>query len=101
MKRHSEKGMALVITLMMLAIATFSAFMVWRCFWYFLSSWQSAEYSPNYGGLIIWPARLLILLGFVLLLAQGASELIKRIAVMRGVMPDPHGTAPAHQVPVE
>ena len=40
--------------------------------------------SGNAGGLLIWPAKLLIPLGFFLLFLQGISELIKRIAVMRG-----------------
>jgi TRAP-type mannitol/chloroaromatic compound transport system permease small subunit len=59
------------------------------------------EMSANYGGLVLWPARLVILLGFVLLFLQGISELIKRIAVMRGVIPDPHARQDAHHVPIE
>jgi TRAP-type mannitol/chloroaromatic compound transport system permease small subunit len=51
------------------------------------------EQSMNAGGLPQWPAKMLILLGFTLLFFQGISELIKRIAVMRGIIPDPyHGT---------
>ena len=79
----------------------FAGFMIWRCFWYFLSAFRSGEVSASYGGLIIWPARLLILLGFALLLIQTISELIKRIAVIYGFIPDPHVLQPAHQVPVE
>src|SRR5215470_4449133 len=45
---------------------------------------QSGEVSSNAGGLIIWPARLIVLVGFMLLLVQAISEVIKRIAVMRG-----------------
>jgi TRAP-type mannitol/chloroaromatic compound transport system permease small subunit len=60
---------------------------LWPFFW---GSYQSGEMSPSPGGLIIWPAKGLILLGFVLLLAQAVSELIKRIAVIRGDIPDPH-----------
>ena len=48
------------------------------------------EQSINAGGLPQWPAKLLILIGFTLLFFQGISELIKRIAVMRGLIPDPH-----------
>jgi TRAP-type mannitol/chloroaromatic compound transport system permease small subunit len=58
---------------------------------------QSGEMSANAGGLVLWPARLVILLGFILLFFQGASELIKRVAVIRGIIPDPH----AHSVAVE
>jgi TRAP-type mannitol/chloroaromatic compound transport system permease small subunit len=60
---------------------------LWPFFW---SSFRSGEMSPSPGGLIIWPAKFLILAGFVLLLAQGVSELIKRIAIIRGAIPDPH-----------
>lgn len=66
-----------------------------------LAGIRSGEMSANAGGLVLWPARLVILLGFVLLLFQGISELIKRIAVMRGVIPDPHARQDAHHVPVE
>lgn len=48
------------------------------------------EQSMNAGGLPQWPAKSLILIGFVLLFFQGISELIKRIAVMRGLIPDPY-----------
>jgi TRAP-type mannitol/chloroaromatic compound transport system permease small subunit len=51
------------------------------------------EQSMNAGGLPQWPAKTLILLGFTLLFFQALSELIKRIAVMRGVIPDPYHTA--------
>ena len=44
----------------------------------------------NAGGLPQWPAKSLIMIGFTLLFLQGISELIKRIAVMRGLIPDPH-----------
>lgn len=62
---------------------------------FFWSSYTSGEVSTNAGGLIIWPAKLMVLAGFILLLLQGLSELIKRIAVLRGAIPDPYG-APAH-----
>lgn len=55
--------------------------------------WRSAminEQSGNAGGLPQWPSKSLILIGFAILLAQGLSELIKRIAVIRGQIPDPH-----------
>ncbi len=51
-------------------------------------SFQSGEISPNAGGLIVWPAKILIPIGFALLLLQGVSEIIKRIAIMRGLMED-------------
>jgi TRAP-type mannitol/chloroaromatic compound transport system permease small subunit len=42
--------------------------------------------SSNAGGLIIWPAKATILVGFILLTAQAISEIIKRIAVIRGLI---------------
>ena len=55
----------------------------------FVDSLQRHEVSTNAGGLIIWPARLMIPIGFALLIIQAISELIKRIAFLRGVIPDP------------
>ncbi len=57
---------------------------------FFLSSYQINEQSWNSGGLPQWPAKSLIMIGFGLLLIQGLSELVKRIAVMRDLIPDPH-----------
>jgi TRAP-type mannitol/chloroaromatic compound transport system permease small subunit len=49
------------------------------------------EYSNNPGGLPLWPAYACILAGFLMLAAQGLSEIIKHIAVMRGLLPEPSG----------
>jgi TRAP-type mannitol/chloroaromatic compound transport system permease small subunit len=57
---------------------------------FFLRSFQINEQSGNAGGLPQWPAKSLIMLAFAFLLVQGISELIKRIAIMRGMIPDPH-----------
>lgn len=57
---------------------------------FFLSSIDINEQSGNAGGLPQWPAKSLIMIGFALLFIQGVSELIKRIAVMRGLIPDPY-----------
>jgi TRAP-type mannitol/chloroaromatic compound transport system permease small subunit len=59
---------------------------------FFLRSWEINEQSGNAGGLAQWPAKSLIMIGFAFLLVQGISELIKRIAVMRGLIPDPHAS---------
>jgi TRAP-type mannitol/chloroaromatic compound transport system permease small subunit len=53
---------------------------------FFWESWRTQEWSTNSGGLIIWPAKFMVLFGFFLLTLQGVSELIKRIAVMRGII---------------
>ncbi|RZT97721.1 TRAP transporter small permease subunit [Rivibacter subsaxonicus] len=55
----------------------------------FTNAWHSGEMSQNAGGLIRWPAYLLMPLGFAILLAQAVSELIKRIAFLRGHIPEP------------
>ena len=55
----------------------------------FVDAYERHEVSTNAGGLIIWPARLLVPVGFFLLIVQGLSELIKRIAFLRGLIRDP------------
>jgi TRAP-type mannitol/chloroaromatic compound transport system permease small subunit len=57
---------------------------------FFLTSVEINEQSGNAGGLPQWPAKSLIMIGFALLLVQAVSELIKRVAIMRGMIPDPH-----------
>lgn len=64
---------------------------------YFLLSYRSGEVSTNSGGLTIWPAKLLLLVGFTLLAIQGVSEIIKKIAIMRGDMEDPNPFISAHE----
>ena len=62
---------------------------MWLSWPIFMNAWVSGEISSNAGGLIRWPARLLVPVGFFLLTLQGVSELIKRIAFLRGLIPDP------------
>jgi TRAP-type mannitol/chloroaromatic compound transport system permease small subunit len=57
---------------------------------FFLRSVEINEQSGNAGGLPQWPAKGLVMIAFAFLLIQGVSELIKRIAVMRDLIPDPH-----------
>jgi len=57
---------------------------------FFLVSYSQNEQSLNAGGLPQWPAKGLIMICFIMLLVQDLSELIKRIAVMRDLIPDPH-----------
>ncbi len=59
---------------------------------FFIRSIEINEQSGNAGGLPQWPAKSLVMIAFALLLFQGLSELIKRIAVMRNLIPDPHAT---------
>jgi TRAP-type mannitol/chloroaromatic compound transport system permease small subunit len=74
----------------------FLALMLYLCFPYFIGSYRSGEVSSNAGGLLIWPAKGLILLGFISLAFQWLSELIKRVAIMNGQLVDEHDHAGAH-----
>lgn len=68
----------------------------------FLNAFFSHEISGDAGGLIRWPARLLIPAGFFLLILQGISELLKRIAFLAGAGPNPveHGSG-GHSGPAD
>jgi TRAP-type mannitol/chloroaromatic compound transport system permease small subunit len=59
---------------------------------FFRASFRINEQSFSAGGLPQWPAKSLLLIGFTLLFLQGLSELVKRIAVMRGIIPDPYAS---------
>ncbi|GAB3649381.1 TRAP transporter small permease subunit [Ramlibacter alkalitolerans] len=75
-------GFAFFLTPMCLAV-------LWFGIPFFLQGFRSGEVSSNAGGLIRWPVYLLMPTGFALLLLQGISEFIKRIAFLRGLIPDP------------
>ena len=70
----------------LLPMATLILWLSWPLF---VDAWRSGEVSSNVGGLSVWPARLMLPIGFALLVLQGFSELIKRIAFLRGLIPDP------------
>jgi TRAP-type mannitol/chloroaromatic compound transport system permease small subunit len=70
----------------LLPMAILTLYLSWPVF---MNAFMSKEMSSNAGGLIVWPARLLLPVGFFLLLLQGISELIKRIAIIQGLIPDP------------
>jgi TRAP-type mannitol/chloroaromatic compound transport system permease small subunit len=73
-----------VFFLMPMAIA-----IMWLSWPVFLDAYRSGEVSTNAGGLTVWPGRLMLPVGFFLLILQGLSELIKRVAFLRGLIPDP------------
>lgn len=70
--------------------------MIYESWPYFLESYRIGELSSNAGGLLRWPVKLMIIIGFVLLLLQGISEAIKQIGVMRGVYVDPRTPPASH-----
>jgi TRAP-type mannitol/chloroaromatic compound transport system permease small subunit len=75
----------------------FVVLMTWLLVPYAWQAFNSGQISTNAGGLIIWPARAILALGFVLLIAQAISEIIKKIAVMQGLIDDPHPFISAHE----
>jgi TRAP-type mannitol/chloroaromatic compound transport system permease small subunit len=66
-----------------------AAFIMWLSWPIFMNAWMSDEMSSNAGGLIRWPARLMVPAGFFLLTLQGISELIKRFAFLKGLIRNP------------
>ena len=64
--------------------------MVWHGIPFFARSFEINEQSGNAGGLPQWPSKSLIMIAFAMLFMQGMSELVKRIAIMRDLIPDPH-----------
>ena len=62
---------------------------LWLSWPIFIRTYMQHEISGSAGGLVIWPARLLVPIGFALLVLQGLSELVKRVAFVSGKGPDP------------
>ncbi len=79
-----------------LFLMPFVLLMVYDLVPYVRTSFLSGEVSSSAGGLIIWPGKALLLAGFFLLALQGISEIIKKIAAMRGDMDDPTPYVPTH-----
>jgi TRAP-type mannitol/chloroaromatic compound transport system permease small subunit len=69
---------------------------------YAMESIRSQEMSSNAGGLIVWPAKLLIPFGFLMLSLQGVSELIKRIGFLVGMVDasefEKHAATPEEEI---
>lgn len=76
----------------------FSALLMWFSWNGFFDAWEHGEMSPDAGGLVRWPVRFIVPLGFALLTLQGVSEAIKRIAFLVGHVPltldPPTGSVP-------
>jgi len=69
--------------LFLLPICVILVYFTWPCF---VDSWRIHETSSNAGGLIRWPVKLVLPVGFALMALQGISELIKRIAALEHVI---------------
>ena len=76
-----------------LFLMPFTTVMLWLTWPALMGSIRSGEISMNAGGLPLWPARAVLVVGFGMLFAQGLSEIVKKIAVMRGIIPDPFPAA--------
>lgn len=74
----------IIFFMMPMAIA-----IMWMSWPIFVLAFQDNEVSSNAGGLVVWPVRLIVPIGFFLLVLQGISELIKRIGFLLGLCPDP------------
>lgn len=72
------------------ALVPFCIVMIWTSIPFFLASYRLGERSFSAGGLPQWPAKMLIPVAFTILLVQAFSEIIKRAAIMKGVIPDPY-----------
>jgi TRAP-type mannitol/chloroaromatic compound transport system permease small subunit len=75
--------------LFLLPMAILLAWLAWPMF---LDAWLSHEMSPDAGGLVRWPVKLLLPLGFCLLALQGVAEVIKRLGVLSGHVTLPRET---------
>lgn len=82
-----------------LFLMPFAVLMTWLSWPFFWRSWTTGEMSMNAGGLILWPAKFLILLGFTVLVVQGTSEIIKTIAMLRGDLAPPEESEEDHLPP--
>jgi TRAP-type mannitol/chloroaromatic compound transport system permease small subunit len=60
--------------------------LVWITWPWFVESWRLNEGSSNAGGLLRWPVKLMLPVGFALMVLQGISEIIKRIAALEHVI---------------
>ena len=69
--------------LFMLPATIILAYLSWPVFY---NSWEIGEVSTNAGGLVRWPIKIFLPIGFALLSLQGASEIIKRVAILKGHM---------------
>jgi TRAP-type mannitol/chloroaromatic compound transport system permease small subunit len=87
--RLGARGRNLVdIAGIVVVLIPFCIFVINLSWGFFTAAWHSGEMSGNAGGLVRWPAYLLIPAGFSLLLLQGLAELVKRILFLTGKGPD-------------
>lgn len=94
-KKRTRDWIDLILHIIFLVpFSSLMAYLAWPWFWL---SFRSGEVSSSAGGLIIWPAKAAVLLGFLLLTAQAFSEIIKRAAVLMGRIEDPQVMPPVNE----
>lgn len=92
--RFSARGLAVIdIIGTLFFLLPMVVTVMWLAIPLVAESYKIDEYSANAGGLLRWPVKALLPLGFVLLALQGVSELIKRIAFLAGMIEDPNSKA--------
>ncbi|HWW49982.1 MAG TPA: TRAP transporter small permease subunit [Xanthobacteraceae bacterium] len=79
----------------------FTLVLLWTSIPFFLTSYYQNEQSLSAGGLPQWPTKSLIMIGSAFLFLQGISEIIKRVAIMRGQLPDPNAESVSLQEAAE
>jgi TRAP-type mannitol/chloroaromatic compound transport system permease small subunit len=94
--RLSAKGQAWIDLIGgLLFLLPMAGLLVWLAWPMFMDAWTTHEMSPDAGGLLRWPVKLLLPVGFGLLALQGVAEIIKRIGVLTGAL------VLEHEVPAE
>lgn len=96
--RWSRRTQLLVdIVCTFLFLMPFTGLMIWLMNHSMMTSYRTHEISMNAGGLIIWPAKAVLFVGFTLLFAQGISEVIRKIGILKGLVPDEHAHVSQHE----
>jgi len=85
-KRSDRQRAWLDLVGLIVFLMPFAVFMAYISWPWFVESWSMQETSANAGGLLRWPVKLLLPLGFGLLMLQAVSEVIKRMAALMGVI---------------
>lgn len=84
-ERLSVRGKAwLNLAGALLLLVPFSIFLLWTCIPTVLNSWHVLEGSPDPGGLPRYPIKTIMPIAFMLLILQGAAEIIRQVCVLRG-----------------
>jgi len=84
LRLHERQRMMLDLFGLVFFVIPFSIMMVLYAWPWFVEAWLIGETSANAGGIIRWPVKILMPIGFGLLILQAISEIIKRVAALQG-----------------